>query len=100
MRGFFPLCHCFLSFWHYGIAGQHMTTAIGGGSLSLNRNVQGESVYFFSHRDHREYRGEEREKGCTQSLFSVISVSSVVFYIILLQSKRMWVLHLRFPIRF
>jgi hypothetical protein len=37
MRGFFPLCHRFFSFWHYGIAGQHMTTAIGGGFLSLNK---------------------------------------------------------------
>jgi hypothetical protein len=37
MRGFFPLCHCFVSFWHYGIAGQYMTTAIGGGFLSLNK---------------------------------------------------------------
>jgi hypothetical protein len=38
MRGFFPLCHCFFSFWHYGIAGQFMTTAIGGGFLSLNKS--------------------------------------------------------------
>jgi hypothetical protein len=38
MRGFFPLCHCFRSFWHYGIAGQYMTTALGGGFLSLNKN--------------------------------------------------------------
>jgi hypothetical protein len=39
MRGLFPLCHCFFSFWHYGIAGQYMTTAIGGGFLSLNKNL-------------------------------------------------------------
>jgi hypothetical protein len=39
MRGFFPLCHCFFSFWHYGIAGQYMTTAIGGGFLSLNKTI-------------------------------------------------------------
>jgi hypothetical protein len=38
VRGFFPLCHCFFSFWHYGIADQHMTTAIGGGFLRLNKN--------------------------------------------------------------
>jgi hypothetical protein len=37
MRGFFPLCHRFFSLWHYGIADQHMTTAIGGGFLSLNK---------------------------------------------------------------
>jgi hypothetical protein len=37
MRGFFPLCHRSFSFWHYGIAGQHMTTAKGGGFLSLNK---------------------------------------------------------------
>jgi hypothetical protein len=40
MCGFFPLCHHFFSFWHYGIAGQHMTTAIGGGFLSLNKQAQ------------------------------------------------------------
>jgi hypothetical protein len=40
MRGLFPLCHCFFSFWHYGIAGQYMTTAIGGGFLSLNKNAR------------------------------------------------------------
>jgi hypothetical protein len=37
MRGFFSLCHCFFSFWHYGVAGQYMTTTIGGGFLSLNK---------------------------------------------------------------
>jgi hypothetical protein len=41
MRGLFPLCHCFFSFWHYGIAGQYMTTAIGGGFLSLNKKPLG-----------------------------------------------------------
>jgi hypothetical protein len=44
MRGLFPLCHCFFSFWHYGIAGQYMTTAIGGGFLSLNKE-QLENVF-------------------------------------------------------
>jgi phosphatidylethanolamine-binding protein (PEBP) family uncharacterized protein len=46
MRGLFPLCHCFFSFWHYGIAGQYMTTAIGGGFLSLNKTnlAQGETI--------------------------------------------------------
>jgi hypothetical protein len=37
VRGFFPFCHHFFSFWHYGIAGQYMTTAIGGGFSSLNK---------------------------------------------------------------
>jgi hypothetical protein len=41
MRGFFPLCHRFFSLWHYGIADQHMTTAIGGGFLSLNKTGDG-----------------------------------------------------------
>jgi hypothetical protein len=44
MRGFFPLCHSFLSFWHYGIAGRYMTTAIGGGFLSLNKNSPPQST--------------------------------------------------------
>jgi glycerol kinase len=39
MRGYCPLCHCFFSVWHYGIAGQFMTTAIGGGFLSLNKDA-------------------------------------------------------------
>ncbi|MDR1072709.1 MAG: hypothetical protein LBL45_03415 [Treponema sp.] len=46
MHGFFPLCHRSFSFWHYGIADQHMTTAIGGGFLSLNKSNQPERGVF------------------------------------------------------
>jgi hypothetical protein len=38
MRGFFPLCHAISllqALWHSRL---YMTTAIGGGSLSLNKN--------------------------------------------------------------
>jgi hypothetical protein len=41
MRRFFPLCHRFCFFWHYGIAGQYMTTAIGSGFLSFNKKTRG-----------------------------------------------------------
>jgi hypothetical protein len=64
MRGFFPLCHRFFSLWHYGIADQHMTTAIGGGFLSLNKTTPHNARFLFRVSGHLA-RGAMARRNCS-----------------------------------